>query len=414
MAATYTAVEVSSPGWSVQPSVVAAFATLYLFWGATFLAIRWAVADIPPMLMIALRCGAGGALLVLWLRVRGEWVRSSLRAWATSAIAGTLLFLGCHAVMASVEQRVTSGETALLMTSIPLWLVLLDSLRKRSAPAPLVVLGLLVGAVGVAVLTGTAAFSGGRAWDRIALVVCALSWAAGSLVARDGTRPPSAVQATAMQLLTGGLVVALVGALSPEGARWATARLTPRAGAALAFLVVCGTALGMASYTWLLRVVSPAAAGTWGFVSPVIALLLGRAVGDDQLSPRTLVAAALVVSAVVLIQRGAARRVPARPTTIPETQTVRATARGLSHEPGATLGRAHGCGREDRDRPARGSGGRLREDDGRTGALSNRALDEQRRRSGRAPAVKREIPRTGRCRAAPTSALQEDEGCVVL
>src|SRR5262249_43799764 len=134
---------------SVQPSVVAAFAAVYLFWGATFLAIRWAVADIPPMLMIGLRCGAGGALLFLWLRVRGEWVRSSLRAWATSAIAGTFLFLGCHAVMASVEQRVTSGETALLMTSIPLWLVLLDSLRKRSAPAPLVVLGLLLGAVGV-------------------------------------------------------------------------------------------------------------------------------------------------------------------------------------------------------------------------------------------------------------------------
>ena len=270
---------------SIQPPVVAAFAAVYLFWGATFLAIRWAVADIPPLLTIALRCGAGGALLLLWLRLRGEWVASSLRGWATAALAGTLLFLGCHAVMASVEQRVTSGETALLMTTIPLWLVLLDSLRRRTAPPALVVLGLAVGAAGVAVLTGTASPSGGRAGNRIALVLCALSWAGGSLVARDGDRPSSAVQATAMQLLTGGLVVAVVGALSPEGARWATARLTPRAAAALAFLVVCGTALGMASYMWLLRVVSPAAAGTYGFVNPVIALLLGRAVGDDELSP---------------------------------------------------------------------------------------------------------------------------------
>jgi drug/metabolite transporter (DMT)-like permease len=209
--------------------------------------------------------------------------------------------------MATVEQRVSSGETALLMTSIPLWLVLLDSLRKRTAPPLLVVVGLGVGALGVAVLTGTAALSGGRAGDRIALVLCALAWAGGSLVARDGERPPSAVQATAMQLLVGGLVVAVIGALSPEGARWATARLTPRAGAALAFLVVCGTALGMASYMWLLRVVSPAAAGTYGFVNPVIALILGRAVGDDELSARTLVAAVLVVAAVVLIQRAAAR-----------------------------------------------------------------------------------------------------------
>ena len=291
-----------------RPALIAAFASVYLFWGATFLGIRWAVADIPPLLTISLRCLAGGALLVVWLRVRGEWVPSSGRGWATAAVAGTLLFLGCHAVMASVEQRVSSGETALLMTSIPLWLVLLDSLRRRTAPPPLVVIGLLVGAVGVAVLTGTAALSGGRAGDRIGLVLCALAWAGGSLVARDGVRPPSAVQATAMQLLIGGVVVAVVGAVSPEGARWATARLTPRAGAALAFLVVCGTALGMASYMWLLRVVSPAAVGTYGFVNPVIALLLGRAVGDDQLSPRTLVAAVLVVGAVVLIQRGAARR----------------------------------------------------------------------------------------------------------
>src|SRR5262249_1068956 len=213
---------------------------------------------------------------------------------------------------------VTSGETALLMTSVPLWLVLLDSLRRRTAPPPLVVLGLLVGAVGVAVLTGTAALSGGQVGDRTGLVLCALAWAGCSLAPRGGERPPAAAQATAMQLLTGGLVVAVVGALSPEGARWASARLTPRAGAALGFLVVCGTALGMASYMWLLRVVSPAAAGTYGFVNPVIALLLGRAVGDDQLSPRTLVAAVLVVVAVLLIQRAAARRPAGRRGAAPE------------------------------------------------------------------------------------------------
>jgi drug/metabolite transporter (DMT)-like permease len=290
-------------------SVVAAFAAIYVFWGTTFLAIRWAVADVPPLLTIAIRCVAGGALLLLWLRVRGGWVPSSPRAWARATVAGTLLFLGCHSVMASVEQRVSSGETALLMTAIPLWLVLLDALRRRVAPPPLVVVGLLIGAGGVALLTGSAALSAGRAGDRIALVLCALAWAIGSLVARDGERPASAVQATAMQLLSGGAVVTAVGALSSEGARWATVHLPARAGGSLVFLVVCGTVLGMASYTWLLRVTSPATVGTYAFVNPVIALLLGRAVGDDQLGPRTLVAAALVVAGVVLIQRaGAASR----------------------------------------------------------------------------------------------------------
>jgi drug/metabolite transporter (DMT)-like permease len=295
--------------------LVAAFAAIYLLWGSTFLAIRWAVADVPPLLTIALRCGGGGILLLTWVFLRGQWVAPSLRGWVTAAVAGTFLFLGCHAVLATVEQRVSSGEAALLMTSIPLWLVLLDSLRKRMVPPALVVLGLLFGAGGVALLTGTAALSGGSAGDRIALVLCALSWAIGSLVARDGVRPPSAVQATAMQLLSGAVVVGLISALSSERGRWATVQLTPRGAGALVFLVVCGTALGMASFTWLMRVVSPAAVGTYAFVNPVIALLLGSAVGDDQLAPRTLVAAALVVTGVLLIQRAAARpRITPRPS----------------------------------------------------------------------------------------------------
>jgi drug/metabolite transporter (DMT)-like permease len=311
-------------------SVVAAFAAIYVFWGTTFLAIRWAVVDVPPMMTIAIRCLAGGAILLLWLRIRRAWVPASLRAWATAAVAGILLFLGCHSVMASVEQRVTSGETALLMTAIPLWLVRLDSLRRRVAPPPLVVIGLLVGACGVAVLTGSAALSGGSAGDRIALVLCALAWAVGSLIGRDGERPASAVQATAMQLLTGGAVVTVVGALSPEGARWAAVDVSARAGWSLVFLVVCGTVLGLASYTWLLRVTSPAAVGTYAFVNPVIALLLGRAVGDDQLGPRTVVAAALVVAGVVLIQRGGSNsRRPIPRAAPPPTGRVDSPALGI-------------------------------------------------------------------------------------
>ena len=285
-------------------SLAAAFAAIYLFWGATFLAIRWAVADVPPLLTIAVRCLAGGAVLVLWVRLRGTWTPASPRAWLTAGLAGTLLFLGCHSVMASIEQRVSSGETALLMTAIPLWMVLFDALRRRIAPPRLVILGLLLGAGGVAVLTGSAVLSGGRLGDRLGLVLCALGWASGSLVARDGERPPSAVQAAAMQLLTGGLVVIAASALGPERAQWGSTHLTPRSAGALAFLVVCGTALGMASYTWLLRVTSSAAVGTSSFVNPLIALGIGWAVGDDHPASRTLLAAVLVIVGVVLVHHG--------------------------------------------------------------------------------------------------------------
>jgi drug/metabolite transporter (DMT)-like permease len=280
--------------------VAAAFAAIYLFWGATFLAIRYAVADLPPLLTIGVRCAGGAALLFLWLAARGELARAPLAHWRTAALAGVLLFLGCHSVMASVEQRVSSGETALVLTAIPLWLVVLEAARARRAPGWRVAIGLVLGASGVAVLSRSQPFLPGKTWDYAALVACAFAWALGSLVARHGPRPASAVQATAMQLAIGAVVVLLASALSPERALWAAIRVTPRAALSLGFLVVCGTALGLASYTWLLRVTSPAAVGTYAFVNPLIALLLGWSVGDNQLGPRTLLAAALVLSAVVV------------------------------------------------------------------------------------------------------------------
>jgi drug/metabolite transporter (DMT)-like permease len=240
-------------------------------------------------------------LLFAWLGVRARLERVTAAAWATAAVAGGLLFLACHGVMAWVEQRVSSGETALWMTAIPLWLVILDALRARRRPAFSVVIGLGLGAAGVAVLAAGDGLHPERARDHAALLACAFAWALGSLVARHGSRPASATQSTAMQLATGAVLVLAVSLASES---WSGLRLTPRGTASLGFLIVCGTALGLAAYTWLLRVTSPAAVGTYAFVNPVIALLLGSAVGDDQLGLRTVLATTLVVSAVLVTQWG--------------------------------------------------------------------------------------------------------------
>ena len=282
-----------------QLALLGAFAAIYLFWGGTFLAIRYAVADLPPLLTIGLRCAGGAVLLFGWLGLRGRLERVSAATWATAAVAGALLFLGCHAVMASVEQRVSSGETALWMTAIPLWLVILDALRARRRPALSVLIGLGLGAAGVAVLSAGDGLVPEAARDHAALLACAFAWALGSLVARHGPRPASATQSTAMQLATGAVFVLAASAASES---WSGIRPTARGTASLGFLIVCGTALGLASYTWLLRVTSPAAVGTYAFVNPVIALLLGWGVGDDQLGWRTALATALVVSAVLVTQ----------------------------------------------------------------------------------------------------------------
>jgi drug/metabolite transporter (DMT)-like permease len=284
---------------STRLALLSAFAAIYLFWGGTFLAIRYAVAELPPLLTIGLRCAGGAALLFAWLGARGRLERVSAKAWATAALAGALLFLACHGVMASVEQRVSSGETALWMTAIPLWLVLLDAVRVRRFPALSVVVGLGLGAAGVAVLSAGDGLHPERARDHAALLACAFAWALGSLVARHGPRPASAVQSTAMQLATGAVFVLAASAVSES---WSGVRLTVRGTASLGFLIVCGTAIGLASYTWLLRVTTPAAVGTYAFVNPVIALLLGWAVGDDQLGGQTVLATALVVSAVLVPQ----------------------------------------------------------------------------------------------------------------
>ena len=289
--------------------MIAAFGAVYLFWGATFLAIRYAVEDIPPLLMMAMRCAGGAAILFAWLGWQGKLARTTKKEWITAAIAGTLLFLGCHGILAYAEQRVTSGQAALYFTGIPLWLVLLDGLRHRRAPSLRVILGLLVGVAGVAVLVDPRNVLSGTLTDRFLLIVSAFSWAAGSIVGRDGPRPASAFQAAAMQLTCGSAALFLTGAAFGELGRFDPAAVSMRAWLSLLFMIVCGTVLGFGAFTWLIRVTTPAAAGSYAFVNPIIALMLAWSVGDEPIAARTLVAAALVITAVALTRARTTRAV---------------------------------------------------------------------------------------------------------
>lgn len=282
-----------------RAGLIAAFAAIYVFWGGTFLAIRWAVAEVPPLLTIGIRCAGGAAILFAWLAARGQLERSTMAQWKVAGVAGVLLFLGCHGVLAWAEQRVTSGQAALLMTAIALSLVLLTAIRERRFPSGRVLAGLALGVAGIGVLTGG---SGGEATlvDQLALVLSDFSWAAGSLVALHGARPRSAVQSTAMQLAAGAVVVLAASGIAGELGSWSPAEVSARGWASLAFLVLCGTVLAFAAYTWLLRVTTPAAVGTYAFVNPLVALGLAWAVGDEVPSLRALFAAALVLGAVFL------------------------------------------------------------------------------------------------------------------
>ncbi|MBA2458011.1 MAG: EamA family transporter [Gemmatimonadales bacterium] len=231
-----------------------AFAAIYILWGATFLALRYAVAEVPPLLTIGIRCAGGAAVLFAWLSWRGQLTVAPATQWRIALAAGVLLFVGGHGLLAWAAQRVPSGEAALLMTAIPLWLVLLDAARARRAPAGRVLVGLGLGVLGVAILTLGGAGSSGTPADRLGLVGSALFWAVGSLIARHGTRPASVLEATAMQLAAGGAVVLLASGAAGELHEWSAGQVSLRGTLALGFLVLGGTVLGFGAYTWLLQV----------------------------------------------------------------------------------------------------------------------------------------------------------------
>lgn len=282
--------------------ILSAIASVYFFWGGTFLAIRYAVADIPPLMMMALRCTGGAAVLSLWLlwrRPHPSPPGASARAWGSAAIVGALLFVGCHGLLAWAQQRVTSGQAALVMTSIPLFVVMLHAAHSRRPPALRVVIGLATGVAGVATLVGTGVFTA-RPIDLAALIIASFAWALGSLVGRSGPRASSSILTTVMQLAAGAVWLYMASAASGELAGWSPLDVSARAMLSLAFLIVCGTALAFAAYTWLLTVTTPAVATSYAFVNPVVALALAWIVGDEAFSGRTVIAAALVLLAVAL------------------------------------------------------------------------------------------------------------------
>jgi drug/metabolite transporter (DMT)-like permease len=175
-----------------------------------------------------------------------------------------------------------------------------------------VIAGLVLGTAGVALLARGDGIWSGSAVDRLALIGSGLAWAIGSVIARDGARPASAAQSTAMQLAAGAAAVLALSLASGELAGWSLQQVTQRGVLSLAFLIVGGTVLGFGAYTWLLRVTTPALVGTYAFVNPVVALALAWAVGDEPFSARTVAAALTVLGSVILIWGGSAKRQPRR------------------------------------------------------------------------------------------------------
>ena len=287
-----------------RAQIIAAFASIYLIWGSTYLAIRYAVQTIPPFLMGGLRFVVSGALLYIWARYRGA-PRPSRIHWRNAIIAGGFLLLGGNGAVVWAEQFVPSGLTALLVSILPFWLVIIEWVRPpRRRPHGAVLFGLVLGFIGIIVLVGPANLGGHgdiRPAGAVVLILGSLSWAIGSFYSRDAKLPESGLMTTGMEMLGGGTLLLIVGALTGELSQFDIHRISTASAAGLLYLVTFGSLLGFTSYIWLLDKVSPARLGTYAYVNPVVAVILGWLIAGERFSVRTVVAAVIVICAVALL-----------------------------------------------------------------------------------------------------------------
>jgi drug/metabolite transporter (DMT)-like permease len=310
--------------------IAVAFACIYLIWGSTYLAIRFAIETLPPLLMAGVRFLIAGAALYAWVLARGEAKAATGAQWLAASVLGGLFFLGGNGGVSWAEQFVPSGLTALLIATVPLWMVVIEWARpKGSRPTGIVATGLLVGLAGVALLVGARGGPPGTEIDPAGagvLMIATLCWAMGSIFSRYMPHPSSHLQSGAMQMLAGGALLCLAGLAGGESARVSFAGISPRSLWSFVYLVVAGSLIGFTAFNWLLHATTPARVGTYAYVNPVVAVFAGWALGGETIGPRTLVAGAIIIAGVVLIitARGrgdqrASRPAPARPLTSPPT-----------------------------------------------------------------------------------------------
>ena len=287
-----------------------AFAAVYVLWGSTYLAIRVGVETIPPFLLAGVRHLTAGLILLGWLRLRGTpWPER--RHWRAAAIIGGLMLLGGNGLVTWAEQRVPSGLAALIVASVPLWMTLLDGIQQRERPHGVVIIGLAIGLAGLGFLVAPGNFAGGTHVDplgALGLLSAALFWAIGSLYSRRAKLPASTLLATAMEMIAGGAILLFASALLREWQGFSLAAVSANSLLALAYLIVAGSLLGFTAYVFLLGATTPARVSTYAYVNPVVAVLLGWAILGEAVTPRTLIAAAVIVASVALIIRHGARR----------------------------------------------------------------------------------------------------------
>jgi drug/metabolite transporter (DMT)-like permease len=298
--------------------VLAAFAAVYVVWGSTYLAIRIGIESFPPLILAGFRHLFVGVFLYPVLRWK-TGIKPTAANWRTAIVAGALLLFVGNGGVSWAEQTVPSGVTALLVATVSLWLVIVDWLRPGGVrPAPRVAMGLLMGFAGLALLVGPAHLGGAERVNPLGaavLVIASLAWACGSLYSKHGGMPSSPMLGVAMQSFAGGVILLIAGLFAGEFRELHLGVISLRSWLALGYLIVFGSGIGFTAYIYILHKSTAARVATYAFVNPVVALFLGWLIASETITLRTILAAAVILTAVILVIT-APHRTPA-PVTAP-------------------------------------------------------------------------------------------------
>jgi drug/metabolite transporter (DMT)-like permease len=298
-----------------------AFAIIYFVWGSTFLAIRVGVREVPPFLLAAMRFLVAGLVLYGWMIARGERSPSGPQ-WMSAFLLALLIFVLDYGLLFWAEQHVPSGIAAVMMATIPVFMALSEIIFLRTQRLTLrLALALLIGIGGVAVLMSHSLNLGGAPVDRagaVALIVASMSWSVSSALTRKLPLPLSKVMSSGTQMLAGGILLTLTAAALGEFNNFRPWTVSRGAWLSLAYLIVAGSIVAFTAYVWLIHYESPTKVGTYAYVNPVVAVLVGYFLGGEMLGLRTILGTLFVLISVVLITTTPIKT-PVAPLSMEET-----------------------------------------------------------------------------------------------
>jgi drug/metabolite transporter (DMT)-like permease len=295
----------------VKIKVIAAFTVIYFVWGSTYLGIRYAIDTIPPFLMAGTRFIIAGLLFYGWCHLRGQ-TRPGLPDWKKTAVMGILMVCCGNGLVTWAEQIIPSGFAALVVATVPIWMVIIDSaLCARNRPDRLTLAGIGLGLAGVALLSGvdkeilvSPTDHGGSVFLGVSVLLFAsISWASGSLYARKTSITTSLPYMIGMQTIVGGIVLIILGISQGEWARFSLDEISFLSISALFYLITFGTILAYSAYVWLLKVSTPAKVGTYAYFNPLIAIFLGATLANEPVTVQMLIGTGCIIVSLLMINQ---------------------------------------------------------------------------------------------------------------